>query len=273
MHNNGKAPKLDKFNQMQQTHGKSQHKSLVRDYFCLILLLSLAGNALNAQADSSQQVLFDQVYSAAEKEYGIHQELINGVLFEKENQDAIGHPYFLDYHSHQGSVIYRGKKYSNLFLQYDIYDQQVLLLYVFDSVEYKLYLHKEFINEFTIEDKRFVNESFGVNGYATIYQVIGENVPIRIFYYWEKYLTNYDGKMPGKNNIFSSDKKKSFLFLHNKLVSYKGNRSFANIFPSMSKTAIKEYFRKNKVKIKEASDLEMELLIRFINTLDQKGNL
>jgi len=239
---------------------------MIRNYFSLILFLSLANNAVNAQVDSSQQVLFNQIYSAAEKEYGINQELINGLLFENKNQDAIGHPYFLNYYSNQGSVIYRGKHYSNLNLRYDIHDQQVLLIYVFDSVEYKLHLQKEFITEFTIENKKFISEAFGASEDAIFYQVIGEGFPIEILRFWEKglsniYANNSDEKMFSENN-------ETFILFNNKLVSFNGNRSFTQKFSSRSKTAIRKFFRKNKTKVKHANDFEMELLVEFINTLD-----
>ena len=76
-------------------------RSILGNYFSWILFLLLTNNAVNAQVDSSQQVLFNQIYSAAEKEYGINQELINGLLFENKNQDAKGHPYLLNYYSNQ----------------------------------------------------------------------------------------------------------------------------------------------------------------------------
>ena len=67
--------------------------------------------------------------------------------------------------------------------------------------------------------------------------------------------------------VFSSANKESFILLNDELYSYKGNRTFANRFSSKPKAAIKEYFRKNKIKVLLASDNEMELLIEFINSL------
>lgn len=240
---------------------------MIKNYFSLILLLFLTNIAANAQADSSQQRLFIQIYSAAEREYGIDQGLINGLLFENKNKDLKGHPYLLNYYSNQGSVSYRGKHYSNLNLRYDIYAQQVLLIYTFSNVEYKLHLLKEFITGFQIENKKFINEAFGANGDAKFYQVIGEDFPIKILYYWEKglsnvYVNNTDNKM------FSEEQKKTFTLLDNKLVSFTGNRSFARNFNSKRRPAINEYFRKNKTKVKQANDEEMELLIQFINSID-----
>lgn len=241
---------------------------MIRKYFSLILFLLLANHALIAQMDSSQQLLFNQIFSTAEKEYGIDQELINGPLYENRNQDVTGLPYLLNYYTNQGSVVYRGKQYSNLNLRYDIYDQQVLLIYLFDNVEYKLHLQKEFITEFNIENRTFINEAFGADEDAKFYQVIGEDFPIRVLYYWQKgqsnvYVNNTDIKM------FSPEQKETFILFNNKLVRFKGNMSFTRQLKSKSKTATKEYLRKNNIKVTHANDYEMELLIEFINTLDK----
>jgi len=242
-------------------------QDIIRNYFRWILFLLISINAVNAQVDSSPQLLFNQIYSAAEKEYGIHQELIKGLLFENKNQDAKGHPYFLNSYSNQGSVIYRGKQYSNLNLRYDVYDQQVLLIYLFDNDVYKLHLQNEFITEFTIENKKFIYEAYGANEDAKFYQVIGEDRPIKALYFWKKDLENLYANNSDKK-MFSSELKETFILFNNQLVSFNGNRSFTQKFTSKSKSAIKEYFRKNKTKVKRANDYEMELLIEFINALD-----
>jgi hypothetical protein len=232
----------------------------------LIFLLSIANNIVNAQEDSAQHLLFSHLYSAAEKEYGIHQGLINGYLFEEENQNASGHPYLLNYYSNEGSVIYRGKQYTNLLLRYNVYDQRVLLIYPYNDVEYKLHLQKEFINGFTIENKTFIKRAFGDSKEAKFYQVIGADSPIKLLYFWQKGLINVYANN-SDNRMFSPVQKVTYILSNNELVSFKGNGSFTSKFPSKSKPAIKKYLRKNNTKVKHASDYEMELLIEFINTL------
>ena len=101
---------------------------------------------------------------------------------------------------------------------------------------------------------------------AKFYQVIGEDLPIKILYFWEKDLSNLYANNPDIK-VFSPEQKETFILLNNKLVSFNGNRSFTRKFSSKRKTAIKEYFRKNKIKVKLASDHEMERLIEFINSL------
>lgn len=242
--------------------------NMIRNYFSLMLFLLLANHALNAQMDSSEQLLFNQIFSKAELEYGIDQVLINGPLYENRNPDVTGLPYLLNYYTNQGSVVYRGKQHANLNLRYDIYNQQVLLIYLFDSVEYKLHLQKEFITEFNLENRRFINEAFGANEDAKFYQVIGGDFPIRILYYWQKgqsnvYVNNPDIKM------YSPEQKETYILFNNKLERFKGNMSFTRKLKSKSKTTIKEYLRKNNIKVQHASDDQMELLIKFINTLEK----
>ncbi len=235
--------------------------------FNLVIFLLWANTAVNAQVNSSQQILFKQIYSAAENEYGTHQELINGVLFEKAHQDVTGHPYLLDYYSNTGSVIYKGKKYSNLNLRYDIYDQQLLLIYRFDSIEYKLYLQKEFITEFNIDNKKYILEAFHPGEETRIYQVLGEDLPTRILYFWQKGVSNLYANNSDRK-AFSPAQKEPYILMNNQLASYRGNRSFTRKFALDLRTGIKAYLRKNKMKVKHATDNEMERLIQIINSLD-----
>ncbi len=240
---------------------------MIRNYFSFIFFLFFTNSAVNAQMDSSQQLLFNQIFSATEKEYGIDQELVNGPLFENENQNINGLPYLLNYYSNQGNVVYRGKQFSNLNLRYDLYNQQLLLIYSFDTIEYELHLQKEFITEFEIENRKFINDACGADEDAKFYQVIGEEFPVRILYFRQKGLSNVYVNNPDIK-MFSPEQKETFILFDNKLVSYKGNSSFTRQFSSKSKAPIKKYLRKNKTKVKRAKEYEMELLIEFINTLD-----
>ena len=243
---------------------------MIKYFFCLMLCMGFANCTLDAQADSSQHLIFSQLYSSAEEEYGVDQELMNGFLFEDINEDASGHPYFLDYFSNQGSMIYRGKPYSNLVLRYNIFDQKLLLVYTFDNVQYKLYPHEEFISEFSIGNKTFIHKAFGVNEEAKFYQVLGEDLPVKILRYWEKSLTNlYANNSESK---MYTERAEAFILSDNTLLGYTGNSSFTRNFPPEKKAAIKKYLRKNKIKVMYAEDKEMRGLIEFIHSLEEQGN-
>lgn len=241
---------------------------MIRSYFTLTLFLLLACNALNAQADSAQLLLFNQIYLAAEEAYGMPHELLNGSLFEEKYPDAIRHPYLLNYYTNNGSVLYRGKHYSKLNLRYDIHDQQVLLIYFINDVEYKLHLQKEFVTEFKIESKKFTRKAFDADQDARFYQVLGEDFPTQFLYAWSKDLSNlYANNSDVK--IFYPGTKEAFILLDDQLLEFNGNRSLAARFSSTKRSAIKAYYRKHKTDVRHASDYEMEELVSFISTLEK----
>jgi hypothetical protein len=234
-----------------------------------MLFLFATTQALHGQSDSVQEAVFKQIYAAAEREYGMHQELLNGALPPARLQDAIGHPYHLDYFSNQGSVTYRGKQYSNLNLRYDVFDQEVLLSYPHGGEEYQVCLHKEYITEFTIENKRFVHKSLGSFEKPRFYQVIGEGLPVKVLYHWEKGLRRVNAGNAEKSMF--EEQKESYVFLDQELLSFTGNRSFAGSFPPDFNKAVKRHLREHSTKVKNASDAEMERLVEYLNTLISGG--
>jgi hypothetical protein len=152
-------------------------------------------------------------------------------------------------------------------LRYDVYNQQVLLIYIFDNVEYNIHLQKEHITEFNIEDKKFINVAYGRDGDARFYQVIGRDLPIRILYSWQKGLNNVYVNNPDIKK-YSPEQKEMFILLNDKLELFNGNWSLVRMFASENKAAIKDYLRKSNTKVNQANDEKMELLIEFINTLE-----
>jgi hypothetical protein len=240
-------------------------KQMVRYQLGWMVLFSAFSFAVHAQEDSTQQLTFDQIYLAAEKEYGLHQELTSGLVPPGKDPDAIGHPYFMDYYSNQGRMTYRGKKYVDLNLRFDIFHQELLLIYPHKGREYKVWIHKEFLSEFTVENKRFIHQSPGSQGEQRFYQVLGKGIPVQVLYYREKGLSKVNSGDSEKS--LYEERKDSFVLLENKMHEYKGNRSFTGLFsPDLSKD-IKSYLRKHSVKVKNATDPEMEGLLEHISTL------
>lgn len=235
-----------------------------------VLLSSFFNTEINAQTDSSQQILFNQIYLAAELEYGIDQELVNGVLFENIYLYAIGHPYFLADSFNNGRVVYHRKLYPDLLLKYDLYDQQVIVNYTSSDMQVIFILPKKFISEFNIGNKKFVKRSVPGKEDDRIYQSIGEVYPVEILYTWEKIRTNsYHNFLPSYE--FGEDKKSSFLLINSNLLAYNRNGSFVSKFPEKNQKLIKKYIRENRIRVKHSTDSEMESLIRYCNSLDNSA--
>lgn len=241
-------------------------KFILRFLLSTILLNSFINSELNAQNDISEQTIFNQIYSAAEQEYGIDQELVNGVHFENLYLYSIGHPYLEADTFNNGSVVFRGKKHSDLLLKYDIYNQQLLVKYLFNDDPIIFYLPIEFISEFNIENKKFEKRALKGEEDRRICQVIGGKYPVTIIYKWEKITySSFHNVIP--SYAFSLDRKTSFIVIEDNLVRFKGNSSFIRKFPEQFQKAIKKYIRGNKIKVKHDTDNRMERLIEYINTL------
>lgn len=229
-----------------------------------ILLHFLINPGINAQYNNSQQNLFKQIYSAAEAEYGIDLELVNGVHYERFYLPVLGHPYFLADSFMIGNVVYRGKQYSGLLLKYDIYNQELLVNYTLNDIEIPFYLPEEFISEFNIENRKFVKCSMAGEDRERIYQVLGEDFPVKIFYTWEKFRTrSYHLGSPSYE--FSEGIKSSFLLISKRLVTYYSNRTFIRNFPKDYQRPIKTFIHENKIKVKYSRDSEIDSLIRYCN--------
>lgn len=243
---------------------------MIRSLLCLVCVFLITVHALHAQSDNKQQILYNQIYAAAEHESGMHQELINGQLYEAKNTNVIGDPYFLNYYSNDRSIVYRGKQFENLKLRYDIFDQEILLIYLFNNTEYKLYLQKELITNFTFENKVFINRAYGASGDTRYYQVIGEDFKIQVLYYWTKGVANVNFNNPDIKQ-FTEKQKETYLLIDNERIGFKRNRSFAGRFSPAHKKAIKKYLRQHKIKVNIATDNEMEQLVEYIHKLGPEG--
>jgi hypothetical protein len=228
-----------------------------------ILLSSFFIKEIKAQNDTSQKVLINQIYSAAELEYGIDQNLVNGVYFENLYQYTIGHPYLLANTFINGSVVFRGNQYSDLLLKYDLFNQQLLVNYAFNDIHVLFYLPKEFISEFIIENKIFVKRSIPGEVNDRIYQIIGKDYPTKILYTWEKIGTDFIYYFE-----YGEANRSSFIVIGSNQLGYNRNRSFIHKFPKQHQKLIKKYIHENKIRVKYSSDYEMDLLITYCNKLD-----
>lgn len=195
--------------------------------------------------------------------YGLDQLLCNGkkYLFYPESS-VNGNQFLFSPVFIEGDVIINGKKFVNLNLNYDIYNQQLLLRYsdkrgTITIIEIsKAWMEGFHLGKLTFE---CMNQESG----SPIYQVLG-NGPARIVYKWRKNL----GVEPGKENLaFTRASKESFVLSGGNYDPFRNKRSLIAIFDPSHKREIKNYIHKNKIRVKKAPDPVMTDLINFIGNL------
>jgi hypothetical protein len=208
-----------------------------------------------------------QKSNETDKIYGSDPLLYNGryyTFFPPLN--TLGNQYLADGQFDTGSVTLRGVRYSDLNLNYDIYNQNLVLKYNNNLGSAGLIvLSDAWLEEFTFKGKSFKLIQT-VDTLKRICQVIGTGRS-RIFYFWRKDL-NLDNFYGAKNHIFSTPRKEMKIGTDNHFDLFWNNKSFCSLFGPEKKNEIRNYIRKYNINVKKATDQKMTDLISFCNTLN-----
>ena len=159
----------------------------------------------------------------------------------------------------------KGKLYSNCLLNYDIFNQ-ILLLNFKDNTgaDRIIEVSKAWLESFTLSGAYF-EPVIQDDGEVIFYQVIG-NGPTRVLYYYRKEFKLDKSYNPARY-AFSPPIRESFVSRNGRLVRYRSNKSFVSIFDPANQEEIKKYLHINKVKVKKASDITMNEVLSFCNEL------
>ncbi len=164
----------------------------------------------------------------------------------------------------KGSVSIRGVKYNDLILNYDVFNQQLVLKYNTSSGAVSfIVLSDAWLESFTLGGL-FFEQIVLSDSTKHIYQVIGSG-PNRILYSWTKKLS-LDNFVGTRNHVFSEPRKEMFLLSDNHCSNFWNNRSFSAIFTER-RTDINKYLRKEKINVKKAPDKLMYQLINYCNNI------
>ena len=225
-------------------------------FFCIIQL------PLDAQQRTDSPPGYTELVNWA---YGQDQELVNGLQYYDRHPRSQGHPYLLEGWVHQGSVNIRGKLYSNIWLKYDIFVQQVEVEYrTMNGADNQVILVSDRVNEFSIENYFFrklklVEELEEELEQEQFYQVIGEG---RLVWYirWEKKLIPISGD-PRFIEEFTAPKRHYVLELDGSIHTFNTKKSFVQLFPESVQKDIKKLIKSSQIQIRTASTEQLELFI------------
>lgn len=198
--------------------------------------------------------------------YGTDPLLINGkyyTFFLPSNTE--GNQYFADLQFETGSATIRGVTYTGLLLNYDIYNQQLILNYKNNiGANNLLTLSDAWLEKFSFRGYDFELISTQ-NSSKKIFQVLGTGQN-RILYYWTKELA-LDSFHGARNHTFSRAEREMSILTGTQVFKYWNNKSFCSAFDPEKRTVIKEYLHRNHVKVKKAIDPTMTEVINFCNSL------
>jgi len=198
--------------------------------------------------------------------YGFDPLLYNGRVYQFYVAPGTGGTqYLFDKFDTLGSLTLRGVTYNNLTLNYDIYNQLIILKYKNTVGSYSLIeISQAWLEKSSMSGCNFENVT-NVSSGKSIYQVIGNGAD-KIMYYRNKELLidNLGGSM---NHYFSDTRKQMFVLTNNQLKPFKKRKDFIKAFSPSRQALIKTYIRKHNINLKTASDFNMTDLINYCNTL------
>jgi hypothetical protein len=233
---------------------KSSGMKSVAFSLLLTILFAFSGNVKSQDAIK----VLDRVY-------GLDQILYNGKKYTYSPPPGTkGHQYLLSPDYDSGSVTLRGKCYRDISLNYDIFNQQLLLRYEDETGPLNIIeVSKSWITGFRMGTMHF--EFLSIGEESLFYQVLGEG-RAQILYHWRKNL-DVDGTIGSCGFTFTRTVRDSYVFMNGQLQPFSTKRSLIKLFDPAHKQEIKNYLRKNKINVKKSSDQVMAEMITFIGNL------
>jgi hypothetical protein len=192
--------------------------------------------------------------------------LYNGRIYDYYAQPGtLGSQFLFEKPDTGGSVTIRNITYSPVELNYDVFNQLLVMKYVNSTgLSSMIEISPAWLQHFRIWGCNF---SYVAASDSTkrFYQVLGDGIN-KFLYFHSKELVLDNMNVSG-NRYFSDSKKDMYMKTRNSCLKFYNNRSFIKITNSDSREAVKQYLRKNKIRIKNADDFKMKNLLIYYNSL------
>jgi hypothetical protein len=213
----------------------------------------------------SEKLISQDAISPLDRVYNLDPLLYNGKKYSYFLPPGTGGNQFLfspDFFT--GDVTIKGRRFDRVTLNYDIYNQQLLLQYTNETGSFEIIeISKTWLESFRLGDMEFKYTSFEEG--PRFYQVLG-NGPICILYYWRKDL-KLDASYGAEYHTFTPPIRSRFVLIDNKLRPFTNKRSLISTFDPGLQPQIRNYIRHNKIRLKNASDRAITEMINYIGNL------
>jgi len=210
-----------------------------------------------------------QIFNIADPVYGSDPLLVNGRyynFFPPPKTD--GNQYLADPQFEKGSLTIRGETFSDLMLNYDIYNQQLLLTFRNNAgADNLIVISDAWLEKFNFRGMNFEMIAFQ-DTVKSIFQVIGSG-PDRIGYIWKKNLEP-DRFHGARYYSFSLPKKEMLILSGDQMIRYRNNRTFYAALDDVKGKAVREYLDRHRINVRRAPDRIMAEVMDFCNSMDTK---
>jgi hypothetical protein len=205
---------------------------------------------------------FLQVRERFDRTYGSDCNLLNGRQYHLY-YSSTSHPFLNWDQIRPGRVVLNGVAYEDVPINYDLYQQALILQYISNTGETRyIVLNREFVDEFRLDGKLFRKVSFpGEKGRYC--QVIGED-KLRFLIRWNKNM-NFSASVNETPYRYSDQSRHMFLAGSDYMHRVGSRSSFLECFEDPQRSLIRQYMREERIRLRHASDLQLQKLLEFCN--------
>jgi hypothetical protein len=167
----------------------------------------------------------------------------------------------------EGTLWIKGECYSKVLLNYDIYNQQLVLSFKTKlGAQQMIALSMAYIDSFYIDNKVFVVEHDEDENYS-FYQLIEHN-SISFHLKWFNTLSLKSSANGTIEYEFSESTRKVLFVYNGKLYELKRRKSLKKIFSKKASSKIIKYLKNNKLKLSKMQDDDFRNLLIYINSIN-----
>lgn len=201
--------------------------------------------------------------------YGLDPLLYNGRQYNYfPPPGSMGHPFFFDPGFSPGSVTIKGKTFHNLLLNYDTFNQELLLRYTTATGAMNIIaVSRAWLQGFSLGDANFTCTGPGEG--SRIMQVLGDG-DTRILYYHRKTL-KLDVSVNPPSQRYTPERRAMYLEQGRALTAFSNNRALISLLPADIQPVLKGYLRRHKINTRNAADSVMHGLAVFIGEYAAPG--
>jgi hypothetical protein len=196
-------------------------------------------------------------FDLADNKYGLDPVLYNGKKYSFYPAAGIkGHQFLQQPDFVQGELLIAGKDFKNVLLNYDVYNQLLLLKY-YDELKAACIIEVSFawLDGFTIGDRRFI--VLTTSNTPTIFESIGEQ-GLQVLYSWTKEIRIEPAT---SNQAFTAASRSSFLRINEKIIDYRTKKQFLSSFDPLTRSYIQDFLHSRHIRFKQINKQQMEELI------------
>ena len=234
----------------------------------LCMLLPLAHSGLRAQIPTEQELFSNgQIPSILAEQYlqtyGPDQNLIRGIGYINEHRQSKGHKFLGEDEYQEGSLEIGNRVYGNLLLKYDLYNQQILLLYRrHGGSTVEIIVGGHMLEGFRLGNRVFRIYDFPEADPAFFQEFKGEKIDF--LYHWKINLIPVVSS--DYMSEFSEIKRTSYMQIDSVYYEFRNKKTFLEHFPD-HRADIKKFLKRRQILIRHASEPQIRELHNFCNSI------